>query len=70
MHGPYADWREAFTAAANREGAAIDDAFAARFGLTLQQICRVAERFFPHRRAGNRARAGARSLAAAAGWRR
>jgi Putative rhamnosyl transferase len=62
VHGPYADWREAFTAAVNREGAAIDDAFAARFGLTLDQICRVSERFFPHSPAGSRARARGRPL--------
>ena len=50
VHGPYADWRAAFTAAVNREGAAIDDGFAARFGLTVDQIGDVSERFFPPRR--------------------
>jgi hypothetical protein len=50
VHGPYADWRRAFTAALNREGDAIDDAFAARFGLTVDQIRGVSERFFPQRR--------------------
>lgn len=61
VHGPYADWRETFTAAVNREGDPVDDAFAARFGLTLDRIGSVSERFFPGRPAGSRARiAGAR----------
>jgi hypothetical protein len=57
VHGPYAGWRGAFTAAVNREGDPVDDAFAARFGLTVDRICSVSERFFPRRPAESRARA-------------
>jgi len=68
-HGPYADWREAFTAAVNREGDLMDDAFAARFGLTVDRICSVSGRFFPRRAAGSPARIGTRARAAVAGSR-
>lgn len=70
VHGPYAAWREAFTAGVNREGDAIDDAFAARFGLTVDRIGSVSERFFPRRPAASRVRIGCRAPAAVAGARR
>jgi hypothetical protein len=38
VHGPHFEWRRAFTAAVNRQGYALDDATAARFGLSLDQI--------------------------------
>lgn len=38
VHGPYTDWRRTFTDAVNRVGFPIDDAFAARFGLGLDQL--------------------------------
>lgn len=47
VHGPFADWRRAFTEAVNREGEAIGGASAARFGLGLAAIRAVSDRFFP-----------------------
>ncbi|HJU19523.1 MAG TPA: glycosyltransferase family A protein [Stellaceae bacterium] len=38
IHGPYAAWRRDFARAVGREGAAIDAAFAARFGLSLEDV--------------------------------
>ena len=38
VHGPYTDWRRTFTAAVNRIGFPIDEAFAARFGLGLDRL--------------------------------
>lgn len=32
-HGPFADWRRAFTEAVNREGRPVDEAFLRRFGI-------------------------------------
>ena len=46
LHGPYAAWRRELTACVNREGHAIDAAAAARFGLSLDQICAASRRFF------------------------
>jgi hypothetical protein len=45
VHGPHSGWRRAFTAAVNRQGRAIDDATAARFGLSLDQIRAASHRF-------------------------
>ncbi|WP_102959838.1 glycosyltransferase family A protein [Mangrovicella endophytica] len=42
-HGPFADWRRSFTAAVSHEGEPVDDAFAARFGLTRDAIAAVVE---------------------------
>jgi hypothetical protein len=38
VHGPYADWRRDFARSIGREGDPIDETFAARFGLRLEQI--------------------------------
>jgi len=46
-HGPFTDWRRGFTRAVNREGRAIDEAFARRFGLSLARIRAPSRRFFP-----------------------
>jgi hypothetical protein len=67
VHGPYAAWRETFRASSNREGNPIDEAFAARFGLRLDQIRAVSERFFPRAASGvtrNRRAGPGRSSAA------
>jgi len=45
VHGPHSGWRQAFIAAVNREGHALDDAIAARFGLSLGQIRATSHRF-------------------------
>jgi hypothetical protein len=47
VHDPYADWRRRFNQGVDREGSAIDAAFAARFGLRLEQIRDASGRFFP-----------------------
>jgi len=47
LHGPYAAWRQTFTTCVNREGRPLDDVLARRFGLGLDQIRAVSERFFP-----------------------
>ena len=47
IHGPYADWRRRFNQGVSREGSGIDAAFAARFGLRLEQIGEASRRFFP-----------------------
>lgn len=46
VHGPYTEWRRGLTEAVGREGTAIDECFAARFGLHPAQIRAVSERFF------------------------
>lgn len=38
LHGPHAEWRAEMTQAVNREGGALSNALAARFGLTLADI--------------------------------
>jgi hypothetical protein len=45
VHGPHSGWRRTFTAAVNRQGRAIDDATAARFGLSLDQVRAASHRF-------------------------
>lgn len=46
VHGPLAAWRRTLTASVNREGQPVDGALAARFGLGLDQIRAVSDRFF------------------------
>lgn len=47
VHGPYAGWRRSLTECINRNGDEIDDAFARRFGLSLDRIRAASGRFFP-----------------------
>jgi hypothetical protein len=54
LHGPYAAWRRTFTEGVNREGGALDDAIARQFGLSLDRIRAVSERFFPSRQGRRR----------------
>jgi hypothetical protein len=47
VHGPYAAWRRRFNRGVSRQGSGIDAAFAARFGLHLEQVRDTSARFFP-----------------------
>jgi hypothetical protein len=47
VYGPYARWRRSLTECINRDGSEIDDAFAKRFGLSLDRIRAASNRFFP-----------------------
>jgi hypothetical protein len=51
VHGPYAEWRRRFNRGVRREGSGIDAAFAARFGLRLEQVRDVSARQRPVGRA-------------------
>lgn len=44
LHGPHAEWRRGFTEAVGREGGDVDDAFATRFGLGLDEVQIASER--------------------------
>jgi hypothetical protein len=44
IHGPYSGWRRTLARRVGREGLPIDAAFAARFGLRLEQIRAAAQR--------------------------
>lgn len=44
LHGPHADWRRGFRAAVNVQGAALDDAALARYGLDLATVEAAAAR--------------------------
>ena len=46
VHGPHGDWRRGLTAAVNREGRPLDDALAARFGLSAARVRAASRRFF------------------------
>jgi hypothetical protein len=63
VHGPYADWRRRFNRGLRREGSVIDAAFAARFGLRLEQIRDASGRFFPGAAPPRSSRVPARGVA-------
>jgi hypothetical protein len=46
LHGPYAAWRRTFTEGVNLKGRTLDDAIARQFGLSVDRIRSVSERFF------------------------